>query len=257
MDKLVDLSLMDWTGAGAEGFKDATKKLPQELESAQKYFEVSGKALDSYAYKLRSVHTRLRPIIDDADEARATSKNYWNRVTDYNAALDRKDDPLPERPPDDDPALTALKGCYDRLDKLESELRTVIDSAKRQLDTAAEKAPDKPRPARGGTSSRRGSVISSAARATPCAAGTRVSTTSSATGLTAPVCTWRGWWTAPPTPSSTPRSSPKPSSTGTNGSETPPARPGSSPPNSSWPSPAAAPAPCGGAPPRPRTPRSV
>ncbi|MCX5146481.1 hypothetical protein OHB36_06705 [Streptomyces sp. NBC_00320] len=81
MDKLVDLSLMDWTGAGAEGFKDATKKLPQELESAQKYFEVSGKALDSYAYKLRSVHTRLRPIIDDADEARATSKNYWNRVT--------------------------------------------------------------------------------------------------------------------------------------------------------------------------------
>ncbi|MFF1480325.1 DUF6531 domain-containing protein [Streptomyces sp. NPDC058301] len=149
MDRLVDLSLMDWTGAGAEGFKDATKKLPQELESAQKYFESSGKALDSYAYKLRSVHTRLRPIIDDADEARAASKSHWKRVTDYNAALDRKDDPLPERPPDDDPGIAALNDCYARLDKLESELQTVIDSAKRQLDTAAEKAPHKPAPRKG------------------------------------------------------------------------------------------------------------
>ncbi|MFD7979011.1 DUF6531 domain-containing protein [Streptomyces sp. NPDC059071] len=149
MDKLVDLSLMDWTGAGAEGFKDATSKLPQELESAQKYFESSGKALDSYAYKLRSVHTRVRPIIDDADEARAASKNYWKRVTDYNAALDRKDDPLPERPPDNDPGLAALQDCYDRLDKLESELQAVIDAAKRQLETAAEKAPDKPPPRKG------------------------------------------------------------------------------------------------------------
>lgn len=149
MDKLVDLSLMDWTGAGAEGFKEATRKLPQELESAQKYFEASGKALDSYAYTLRSVHTRVRPIIDDADDARATSKKYWKRVTDYNAALDRKEDPLPERPPDDDPGLAALQGCYDRLDKLESELETVIGAAKRKLDKAAEEAPDKPAPRKG------------------------------------------------------------------------------------------------------------
>ncbi|MFI8824377.1 RHS repeat-associated core domain-containing protein [Streptomyces sp. NPDC053431] len=149
MDKLVTLSLMDWTGAGAEGFKSATQKLPQELESAQKYFESSGKALDSYAYKLRSVHTRLRPIIDDADEARATSKNHWKSVTDYNAAVDRKDDPLPERPPENDPGIAALQDCYARLDKLESELKTVIEAAKRQLDTAAEKAPDKPPPPKG------------------------------------------------------------------------------------------------------------
>lgn len=149
LDKLVDLSLMDWAGAGAEGFKSATQKLPRDLESAQKYFEASGKALDSYAYKLRSVHTRVRPIIDDADEARATSKNYWKRVTDYNAALDRKDDPLPERPSDDDPGLAALKDCYDRLDKLETELQTVIDVTKRQLVKAAEEAPDKPPPLKG------------------------------------------------------------------------------------------------------------
>ncbi|MEF2527365.1 RHS repeat domain-containing protein [Streptomyces sp. CS62] len=149
MDKLGDLSLMDWTGAGAEGFKDATRKLPVELESAQQYFESSGKALDSYAYKLRSVHTRLRPIIDDADEARATSKKYWKQVTDYNAAVERKDDPLPERPSDADPGLAALQDCYSRLDKLESELQTVIDAAKQKLDTATEKAPDKPPPRKG------------------------------------------------------------------------------------------------------------
>ncbi|WJE00790.1 putative T7SS-secreted protein [Streptomyces antimycoticus] len=36
-DKLDVLSLMDWTGAGAEGFQDATRKLPRELGSAQTY----------------------------------------------------------------------------------------------------------------------------------------------------------------------------------------------------------------------------
>ncbi|MFE3017103.1 DUF6531 domain-containing protein [Streptomyces sp. NPDC059256] len=149
MDKLVTLSLMDWTGEGAEGFKGATQKLPRELESAQRYFEISANALDSYAYKLRSVHMRVRPIIDDADQARATSKSYWKRVTEYNAALDRQADPLPERPPDDDPGLAALKDCYDRLDKLEAELQTVVDAAKRQLSTVAEQAPDKPPPRKG------------------------------------------------------------------------------------------------------------
>jgi len=143
-DKLDVLSLMDWTGAGAEGFQDATRKLPRELDSAETYFKAAANALDDYAEKLRSVHNRVKPIIEDADDARAASKRYWNKVTDYNAAVDRKDDPLPERPPEDDPGLTALEGCYGRLDKLESELQLVIDAAKRKLDKAAEKAPDKP-----------------------------------------------------------------------------------------------------------------
>ncbi|WP_086884207.1 DUF6531 domain-containing protein, partial [Streptomyces rhizosphaericus] len=143
-DKLDVLSLMDWTGAGAEGFQDATRKLPRELESAQTYFKAAANALDDYAEKLRSVHNRVKPIIEDADDARAASKRYWNKVTDYNAAVDRKDDPLPERPPEDDPGLSALESCYGRLDKLESELQLVIDAAKRKLDKAAEKAPDKP-----------------------------------------------------------------------------------------------------------------
>ncbi|MER8162323.1 putative T7SS-secreted protein [Streptomyces sp. NPDC094472] len=143
-DKLDVLSLMDWTGAGAEGFQDAIRKLPRELESAQTYFKAAANALDDYAEKLRSVHNRVKPIIEDADDARAASKRYWNKVTDYNAAVDRKDDPLPERPPEDDPGLAALEGCYSRLDTLESELQLVIDAAKRKLDKAAKEAPDKP-----------------------------------------------------------------------------------------------------------------
>ncbi|WP_435861694.1 putative T7SS-secreted protein, partial [Streptomyces milbemycinicus] len=68
------LSLMDWTGAGSEGFQKATEKLPLELESAQTYFHAAANALDSYADKLRSVQKRVKPIIEDADAARAASK---------------------------------------------------------------------------------------------------------------------------------------------------------------------------------------
>ncbi|MBI0294269.1 type IV secretion protein Rhs, partial [Streptomyces sp. PRKS01-29] len=148
-DKLDVLSLMDWTGAASEEFQQATQKLPRELESAQTYFKAAANALDAYADKLRSVHKRLKPIIEDADEARAASKSYWKKVTDYNAAVDRKDDPPPERPPDDDPGLAALESCYGRLDKLEGELQPVIDAAKRKLDKAKEKAPDKPQSPKG------------------------------------------------------------------------------------------------------------
>ncbi|ADI06496.1 Rhs family protein [Streptomyces bingchenggensis BCW-1] len=138
------LSLMDWTGAGSEGFQKATEKLPLELESAQTYFHAAANALDSYADKLRSVQKRVKPIIEDADAARAASKAYWKDVTAYNAAVDRKDDTLPERPPKDDPGITALEGCYRRLDKLEGELRPVVDAAKKKLAKAAKEAPDKP-----------------------------------------------------------------------------------------------------------------
>ncbi|MES4907407.1 MULTISPECIES: DUF6531 domain-containing protein [unclassified Streptomyces] len=143
-DQLDALMLMDWTGAGSEGFENATKKLPRELESAQTYFNAAANALDAYADKLRSVQKRVKPIIEDADAARAASKKYWKDVNDYYDAQDRKDDPLPERPPEDDPGIAALDACYRRLDKLESELRPVIDAAKKKLAKAAEKAPDKP-----------------------------------------------------------------------------------------------------------------
>ncbi|MEU9796460.1 DUF6531 domain-containing protein [Streptomyces sparsogenes] len=143
-DQLDALMLMDWTGAGSEGFERATERLPRELESAKTYFTSAASALDSYADKLRSVQKRVEPIIADADAARAASKKYWKDYNDYIAAEDRGDDPLPERPPEDDPGIAALEGCYRRLDKLESELRPVIDAAKKKLAKAAEKAPDKP-----------------------------------------------------------------------------------------------------------------
>ncbi|WP_327392779.1 DUF6531 domain-containing protein [Streptomyces sp. NBC_01186] len=143
--KLDDLSLLDWTGAGSEGFMDATKKLPRELDSAHSYFTSAANALDAYADKLRSVHRRLKPIIEDADAARAASKTYWEDYTAYSKAVDAKADPLPKRPPDDDPGIAALESCYARLDKLESELDGVIETSKRKLEKAAEKAPDKPK----------------------------------------------------------------------------------------------------------------
>ncbi|WP_432589574.1 DUF6531 domain-containing protein [Streptomyces sp. HD1123-B1] len=143
-DKLSDLSLMNWTGAANEGFKTATSKLPQHLEAAQKYFTSAAGALDDYADKLRSVQKKVKPVIEDADEARAVSKRYWERVTKYNEAVDRKDETLPERPPEEDPGLAALNACYKRLDKLEEELRLVVTASKKKIDTAAKDAPDTP-----------------------------------------------------------------------------------------------------------------
>ncbi|WP_432010588.1 DUF6531 domain-containing protein [Streptomyces cucumeris] len=144
VDQLDVLSLMNWTGAASENFQGATEKLPKELGSAKKYFTSAASALDSYAAKLRSAQKRVKPIIDDADEARAASKRHWQSWKDYSEASDRKDDPLPEKPPEDDPGMAALEACYKRLDKLEAELKLVVETAKRKLDTAREKAPDKP-----------------------------------------------------------------------------------------------------------------
>ena len=139
------LAFKDWAGAGSEAFEDATSKLPKELASAHKYFSAAANALDAYADKLRSVHKRLKPLIEDADEARATSKRYWKRVTAYNAALERGDDPLPERPPEKDPGIAAMDACHGRLDKLEEEVDGVVTAAKRKLDKAAQKAPNAPK----------------------------------------------------------------------------------------------------------------
>ena len=137
------LMLKNWTGAGAEEFENATRSLPRELSAAQKHFTSAASALDAYADKLRSVQKRVEPIITDADEARATSKRYWKKVEAYNAAVERKDDPLPERPPENDPGVAAMDACHRRLDKLEAELDGVVRAARRKLETAAEKAPEK------------------------------------------------------------------------------------------------------------------
>ena len=135
-----------WTGAASEEFDAATKKLPKELDAAHTYFSAAANALDAYADQLRSVHRRVKPVIEDADEARATSKRYWKRVKAYNAALERGDDPLPERPPESDPGVAAMDSCYRRLDTLEAELQAVVDPAKRKLEKAAKKAPKGPGP---------------------------------------------------------------------------------------------------------------
>ncbi|MCT2591451.1 DUF6531 domain-containing protein [Streptomyces sp. N2-109] len=142
--KLDDLTLMDWTGAASESFDKAVEKLPQELGSAHTQFHAAANALDSYADKLRSVQKRCKPLIEDADAARAASKRHWKDVTAYNAAVERKDDALPPRPPDDDPGISAMDSCHRRLDALETELEGVVKAAKGKLDKAAEKAPDKP-----------------------------------------------------------------------------------------------------------------
>ncbi|GEB52856.1 putative T7SS-secreted protein [Streptomyces cacaoi] len=138
------LATKNWTGAGSDSFEHALAKLPKELDSAKAWFEAAANALDAYADKLRSVHKRVKPIIADADAARATSKRHWKEVGEYNEAVDRRDDPLPDRPPDDDPGIAALEDCYRRLDRLETELQGVVDAAKGKLDKAAKKAPDQP-----------------------------------------------------------------------------------------------------------------
>ncbi|MFI0817157.1 DUF6531 domain-containing protein [Streptomyces sp. NPDC021098] len=144
-DKLAVLVRMPWTGEAAESFEGAVKALPRELKAARKYFKSAASALDAYADKLRSVHKRLKPIIADADAARAASTKHADQVEKYNAAVDRKDDNLPDKPPTEDPGSTALQDCYRRLDILEKELQDVVDTSKKKLEAAAEKAPDAPK----------------------------------------------------------------------------------------------------------------
>ncbi|MFG3259083.1 putative T7SS-secreted protein [Streptomyces sp. NPDC048172] len=144
-DKLDVLVRMPWTGEAARSFEDAVKVLPRELNSARTYFTTAASALDAYADKLRSVHKRLKPIIEDADAARAASTKHAGQVEKYNAAVDRKDDNPPERPPEEDPGAAALEDCYRRLDALEKELQGVVDTSKKKLETAAERAPDAPK----------------------------------------------------------------------------------------------------------------
>ena len=144
-EKLAVLVRMPWTGEAAASFENSVRALPRELKAAQKYFISAADALDAYADKLRSVQKRVKPIIEDADAARAASRTYARQVTQYNAAVERKDDDLPDKPPSEDPGVTALEKCYRRLDTLEEELQGVVDTSKKKLETAAESAPDAPK----------------------------------------------------------------------------------------------------------------
>ncbi|MFJ1746962.1 putative T7SS-secreted protein [Streptomyces sp. NPDC088116] len=143
-DQLQMLEFKDWSGEGASAFEQATERLPKELSSAGKHFLDAADALDAYADKLRSVQKRCNPIIEDADEARAASKRYWKEVEAYNDAVERGDDPLPERPPESDPGAEAMTTCIGRLDKLIEELQVVVDVSQRKLSEGAKDAPDKP-----------------------------------------------------------------------------------------------------------------
>ncbi|MFC9751816.1 putative T7SS-secreted protein [Streptomyces sp. NPDC056921] len=144
-DQLQVLELKEWSGEGASAFEKATERLPKELGSAHKHFLDAAAALDAYADKLRSVQNRCRPIIEDADEARAASKRYWKDVEAYNDAVERGDDPLPERPSENDPGAAAMTVCVGRLDKLIEELQVVVDASRSKLSKGAKDAPDKPK----------------------------------------------------------------------------------------------------------------
>ncbi|MFI2027089.1 putative T7SS-secreted protein [Streptomyces buecherae] len=143
-DRLGPLHLADWQGKGAGAFRKAVDRLPKELTSARDRFTDAASALAAYAVKLRTVQKRCLPIIEAADTARADAKRHDRRVADYNAAIDRKDETLPERPPDTNPGITAMEECVRRLEALRAELQPVVDAVKKKIDTAAEKAPDKP-----------------------------------------------------------------------------------------------------------------
>jgi RHS repeat-associated protein len=144
-EQLQVLEFKEWSGEGASAFEQATERLPKELGSAHKHFLEAVAALDAYADKLRSVQKRCKPIIEDADEARSASKRHWKDVEAYNGAVERGDDPLPERPPENDPGAASMAKCIERLDKLIEELQVVVDSSRRKLDKSAKDAPDKPK----------------------------------------------------------------------------------------------------------------
>ncbi|MFD8384815.1 putative T7SS-secreted protein [Streptomyces sp. NPDC059679] len=143
-DKLRPADLEDWQGRGAGEFRKAVDRLPRELTSGHDQFTHAASALASYATKLRSVQKRCEPIIEDADAARAASKAHNKKVETYNDAVTRGDEQLPEKPAETDPGISAMEDCVGRLDKLIEELQLVVDSSKKKIDKAAEKAPNKP-----------------------------------------------------------------------------------------------------------------
>ncbi|KUJ66984.1 type IV secretion protein Rhs [Streptomyces albus subsp. albus] len=143
-DRLGPLRLAQWSGKGANAFRDAVDHLPKELTSAHTQFTVAASALTAYASKLRGLQTRCKPIIADAKAAYAASRAHTKKVHEYNAAVERGDENLPERPPDIDPGGGKLDTCIRLLDGLIAELDLVVASSKKKIDEAAKKAPDKP-----------------------------------------------------------------------------------------------------------------
>ncbi|OEV03742.1 hypothetical protein AN219_37835 [Streptomyces nanshensis] len=134
----------EWQGATAMDFRSAVRHIPDTLDSAHEEFTKAAKAVSDYAEVLRSAQQKAKPIVEDAADARQQSKTHQQDVDDYNAAVERGDDPMPKRPPETDPGSTAMGDCVERLNGLRGQVDEAADLAKRRLDAAGEAAPAEP-----------------------------------------------------------------------------------------------------------------
>ncbi len=134
----------EWQGTSAIGFRKAVRTLPEQLESGNEKFARAANALTSYAEALQEAQQRARAVAEDAGSARSQSRRYQAQVEDYNAAVERGDDSLPDRPAESDPGGAAMQDCMDRLAKLRADVADAGAAAARTLAEAAEAAPDEP-----------------------------------------------------------------------------------------------------------------
>ncbi|MCX4834432.1 DUF6531 domain-containing protein [Streptomyces sp. NBC_01016] len=134
----------DWQGAAAMDFRSAVRHIPDTLDTAHESFDRAAKAVTDYADVLAEAQHKVRPIIEDAADARRASHTHQQDVDDYNAAVDRDADPLPTRPPETDPGVAAMDHCQAQVDKLREQVEEAAHRAKKHLDSAAEAAPDEP-----------------------------------------------------------------------------------------------------------------
>ncbi|GHB23014.1 putative T7SS-secreted protein [Streptomyces chryseus] len=134
----------EWQGTTALDFRSKVRHIPDTLDTAHDEFAKAAKAVRDYSEVLEEAQRKAKPIIEDAAEARQASKNYQRDVDDYNAAVERRDDPLPQRPPETDPGGAAMGGCVSRLNALRAQVDEAARVAKPKLDAAAGAAPDEP-----------------------------------------------------------------------------------------------------------------
>ncbi|MGP3775655.1 putative T7SS-secreted protein [Streptomyces sp. SDT5-1] len=134
----------EWQGAAAMDFRSAVRHIPDTLDTAHESFDRAAKAVADYADVLAEAQHKVRPIIEDAADARRASRTHQQDVDEYNVAVDRDADPLPTRPPETDPGAAAMADCQAQVDKLREQVEEAAHRAKKHLDSAAESAPDEP-----------------------------------------------------------------------------------------------------------------